>query len=100
VFEFERRLSRALRILLACAALVTAMPSAHAAAHDPFSLAITAVEHCDSLPRAACERARRTPRVTSPARYHEQELIRAKHHVSEPPLRTRAIFALNCRWLC
>jgi hypothetical protein len=99
VLGFHRRLSRALRVLMACVALVTAAPSARAAVPEGFRPEIALVEQREVVAQVETDQLSRVRHPTPPGHY-TLESIRAALRPSEPYLETRLVFLLNCRWLC
>jgi len=90
------RLSRALRLLLVCLALVTAMPGVTLAVRDDVSASIAAFEHGSSTAPLLRSRVASAQRLGSATDHREPELTVA----SELRAPIAPAFLLNCSWLC
>jgi len=107
VFLFPTSLSRAIRVLLTCFALVAAMPSATADVRGAADVrrdvsaavaAVTSVPERASLVRARVAKARPHTDATGDG---EREPARPLILRSEIRVQTgRAFFLRNCSWLC
>jgi len=94
------QISRGLRLLLLCVALVTTTPSAVTFVHAEISAAVASRELClvsSPARRARVARAQR-PLVTTDA--HEFERILTAPRADEDRVSVQPVFLLNCSWLC
>ena len=95
-----RQLSRALRVLLTCLALVTAMPSAVAAPRDEVPSSIAVFEQRAALARMTCVSAKRACHHDSPSQFARVGRVHTAPFAIAQHVHARRVFLLNCSWLC
>jgi hypothetical protein len=106
VFALPRAVSRAIRVLLTCLVLSTALPAATARIREDISASVASVTGAVARIRlvrlcvAQSLRVAKAPPLTAAARYAKREPARPRILANEIRVQARRAFLLNCSWLC